>query len=86
MTDAPLAPDPDAAILGIETSCDETAAAVVCGGRTVLSSPSGWAAEQLGWVQFFVASTAIAIPGLLLLLVLMRLFPPEPKRVEQTFA
>lgn len=38
MTDAPLAPDPDAAILGIETSCDETAAAVVCGGRTVLSS------------------------------------------------
>lgn len=55
-------------------------------GRTVLSSPSGWAAEQLGWVQFFVASTAIAIPGLLLLLVLMRLFPPEPKPVEQTFA
>lgn len=28
----------DAPILGIETSCDETAAAVVCGGRTVLSS------------------------------------------------
>lgn len=45
-------------------------------GRTVLSSPSGWAAEQLGWVQFFFASTAIAVPGLLLLLVLMRLFPP----------
>ena len=29
---------PDAAILGIETSCDETAAALVCGGRVVLSS------------------------------------------------
>src|SRR3954452_4796750 len=29
---------PDAPILGIETSCDETAAAVVVGGRTVLSS------------------------------------------------
>ena len=28
----------DAPILGIETSCDETAAALVCGGRTVLSS------------------------------------------------
>jgi PAT family beta-lactamase induction signal transducer AmpG len=57
-------------------------------GRTVLSSPSGWAAEQLGWVQFFFASTAIAIPGLVLLLVLMRLFPPEPKpeKIEETFA
>jgi N6-L-threonylcarbamoyladenine synthase len=31
-------PNADAPILGIETSCDETAAALVCGGRTVLSS------------------------------------------------
>ncbi|NLA37723.1 MAG: tRNA (adenosine(37)-N6)-threonylcarbamoyltransferase complex transferase subunit TsaD [Actinobacteria bacterium] len=30
--------DTNAPILGIETSCDETAAALVCGGRTVLSS------------------------------------------------
>lgn len=30
--------DPDALILGIETSCDETAAAVVAGGQRVLSS------------------------------------------------
>ncbi len=29
---------PDACILGIETSCDETAAAVVCGGERVLSN------------------------------------------------
>ena len=29
---------PQSPILGIETSCDETAAALVCGGRTVLSS------------------------------------------------
>lgn len=47
-------------------------------GRTLLSSPSGWVVDQIGWVPFFVASTAIAIPGLLLLLVLMRLFPPAP--------
>ncbi|MEQ8398972.1 AmpG family muropeptide MFS transporter [Thalassobaculum sp.] len=46
-------------------------------GRTVLASPSGWAAENLGWVEFFIASTVIAVPGLLLLLVLMRLFPPK---------
>lgn len=48
-------------------------------GRTVLASPSGWAAEQLGWVEFFFASTVIAVPGLILLLVLMRLFPPVPR-------
>src|SRR5215467_12846892 len=29
---------PDACILGIETSCDETAAAVVCSGERVLSN------------------------------------------------
>ncbi|EDP62172.1 Permease of the major facilitator superfamily protein [alpha proteobacterium BAL199] len=46
-------------------------------GRTVLASPSGWAADHLGWVEFFIASTVIAVPGLLLLLVLMRLFPPK---------
>lgn len=51
-------------------------------GRTVLSSPSGWIAEHLGWVPFFVASTAIAVPGLLLLLVLMRLFPPVPAKQQ----
>ena len=33
---APL--EPETAVLGIETSCDETAAAVVAGGRDVLSS------------------------------------------------
>ncbi len=43
MTDGTPAPvltelSPDLAVLGIETSCDETAAAVVVGGRQVLSS------------------------------------------------
>lgn len=47
-------------------------------GRTVLSSPAGWAADQLGWVPFFVLSSVVAVPGVLLLLVLMRLFPPHP--------
>ena len=53
-------------------------------GRTVLASPSGWAADTLGWVEFFVLSTVVAIPGLVLLLVLMRLFPP--KTVQQRTA
>lgn len=41
-------------------------------GRTVLSSGGGWLAEQLDWFWFFVASTACALPGLLVLLWMMR--------------
>ncbi|OGQ97304.1 MAG: MFS transporter permease [Deltaproteobacteria bacterium RIFOXYD12_FULL_57_12] len=36
-------------------------------GRTILSSGGGWLAEQLDWVPFFLATTAAALPGLLLL-------------------
>lgn len=35
--------------------------------RTVLSSPGGALAEQLGWVWFFSLTTIAAVPGLLLL-------------------
>jgi PAT family beta-lactamase induction signal transducer AmpG len=35
--------------------------------RTLLSAPTGWLAEQLGWPMFFIGCTLIAIPGLLLL-------------------
>ena len=44
-------------------------------GRTLLSSGSGWLAQLLGWPVFFIASTGLAIPGLLLLLWLSRLYP-----------
>ncbi len=46
-------------------------------GRTLLSSGSGWLATQLGWTNFFIVSTGLAIPGLILLLWLMRLYPTE---------
>src|SRR5262249_54829061 len=46
-------------------------------GRTLLSSGSGWLSEQLGWTDFFIVSTALAIPGLVLLVWLMRLYPTE---------
>ena len=36
--------------------------------RVLLTAPTGWMATQMGWVSFFVFSTLIAIPGLLLLL------------------
>jgi PAT family beta-lactamase induction signal transducer AmpG len=41
-------------------------------GRTVLSAGGGWLAGQLDWFWFFVASTAGALPGLLVLLWMIR--------------
>ncbi len=46
-------------------------------GRTLLSSGSGWLAAQMSWAAFFTVSAGLAIPGLLLLLWLMRLYPTE---------
>jgi PAT family beta-lactamase induction signal transducer AmpG len=34
---------------------------------TILSAPSGWLAEKLGWVAYFAFCAAMAIPGLVLL-------------------
>lgn len=45
-------------------------------GRTLMATSSGWMAEQIGWVGFFVATTALAVPGLLLLLWLRRYTEP----------
>jgi PAT family beta-lactamase induction signal transducer AmpG len=51
--------------------------------RALLTAPSGWLAMQLGWIQFFVFSALIAIPGLALLLRFRSWFPrhepAEPK-------
>ena len=41
-------------------------------GRTMLSSGGGWLADHTDWVTFFVLSAAAAIPGLLLLMFLIR--------------
>ena len=46
-------------------------------GRTILSSGGGWVTDHIGWIGFFLTSTVIAVPGLILLLVLMRMFPPN---------
>jgi PAT family beta-lactamase induction signal transducer AmpG len=47
-------------------------------GRTFLSSGGGWLSERIDWVPFFLATTAAALPGLLLLIYLMRVLPPTP--------
>lgn len=36
-------------------------------GRTWLSTPAGWFANQLGWEWFFVLSVLLAVPGLVVL-------------------
>ncbi len=41
-------------------------------GRTMLSSSGGWLADRLDWVGFFVLSTALALPALVLLWWMMR--------------
>jgi MFS transporter, PAT family, beta-lactamase induction signal transducer AmpG len=44
-------------------------------GRTLLSSSSGWFADQMSWGPFFLLTTAAALPGLFLLLWMIRSFP-----------
>ena len=41
--------------------------------RDGLSATSGWMAQTLGWSNFFIFSTFIGFPGLIILLVLIRL-------------
>lgn len=44
-------------------------------GRTILSSGSGWVADHTDWVSFWALTALMAIPGLLLLLWIARLYP-----------
>lgn len=49
--------------------------------RTVLASGGGWLADRLDWVSYFLLTGLAAIPGLLLLMWLMRRvpMPADPK-------
>jgi MFS transporter, PAT family, beta-lactamase induction signal transducer AmpG len=49
-------------------------------GRTLLSSPSGYLVDFVGWFDFFVLSVGVAVPGLILLLILMRVYPTHAGR------
>ncbi len=44
-------------------------------GRTWLSSGSGWLADHTDWFTFWSLTAFLAVPGLLLLLWIMRLYP-----------
>ena len=53
-------------------------------GRNLLSSPSGYVVDAVGWIEFFIISVVIAIPGLLLLLLLMKRYPNHVGRRWET--
>jgi PAT family beta-lactamase induction signal transducer AmpG len=53
-------------------------------GRTIMSTPSGWVADQLGWPAFWASTALMAIPGLMLLIWLMRLYPDESRLTTET--
>ena len=53
-------------------------------GRNLLSSPSGYVVDAVGWIEFFIISVVIAIPGLLLLLLLMKWYPNHVGRRRET--
>lgn len=44
--------------------------------RTVLASSGGWLADHMDWVGFFLLSAVAALPGLVMLVWLMRALPP----------
>ncbi len=44
--------------------------------RDVLSASAGWVADQVDWIGFFLISAGVAVPGLLVLLWMMRRYPP----------
>jgi len=50
--------------------------------RIWFSSPGGWLAENLGWIEFFLLTTVAAVPGLLLLWWLTR--PGQATRTPAT--
>ena len=54
--------------------------------RTVMSSGAGWLADQVSWTTFFVLTTVAALPGLILLLWMIRRFPARDPQRESASA
>lgn len=45
--------------------------------RTIFASGGGWMADNMDWVSYFLLTTVAAIPGLVLLAILIRRYPPS---------
>ncbi|MDH5556080.1 MAG: MFS transporter, partial [Alphaproteobacteria bacterium] len=48
--------------------------------RTLFASGGGWLADQMDWISFFLVTTLAALPGLALLVWMLRTFPAESRR------
>lgn len=48
--------------------------------RTILSSGGGWLADQVDWISYFLITAGAALPGLALLVWLIRRYPPPRVR------
>ena len=48
---------------------------IMGGARTALSASAGWFADQMDWIPFFVLTTVAALPGLVLLVWMIRRYP-----------
>jgi PAT family beta-lactamase induction signal transducer AmpG len=46
-------------------------------GRTIMSGGSGWLADHTTWPMFWASTSLMAIPGLLLLVWIRRIYPDE---------
>ncbi|MBT4740357.1 MAG: AmpG family muropeptide MFS transporter [Rhodospirillaceae bacterium] len=51
--------------------------------RTFLAAGGGWLADQVDWFTFFILTTVAGIPGILLLLYLMKRFPTHTETARQ---
>jgi PAT family beta-lactamase induction signal transducer AmpG len=51
--------------------------------RTFFASGGGWLADQVSWITYFAITTLAAIPGLLLLVLMMRRYPKEHVSVQR---
>jgi len=50
--------------------------------RTFFSAGGGWLADHVDWVSYFLLTTLAAVPGLLLLLWMMRVFPSDQRKAD----
>ncbi len=53
-------------------------------GRTWLSASSGWFADQTDWVTFFILSTIIALPGLVMAIWMVKRLPMAAQSGRET--
>jgi PAT family beta-lactamase induction signal transducer AmpG len=61
--------------IGIENLSGGMGSAAFVAYLSILSAGSGWIADQTSWVTFFIISTFVAIPGLLVLLGMLKRLP-----------